>query len=253
VRRIKTGKPAFLLIFIWLLCVPVVFAQDDTDFLIQSAKYLYDSGDFESARKILHEAISKADSNSGRYAACLQNLALIEYMNFNFHGSEELYLRALPITESLSGQDSLATANNLYGLSRCLRRQHRYVEAEPYLSRILSIRARVLGENHRLVTNSLLDLAVNYGNQRKNAESNQYFQRAVQSRENMVGKDSRMLLPVLSLYARQLHHAGDLQAEAVDARINALSSLSLNASDRVASGREEDGSGWQNVAKAVSP
>lgn len=251
-HRTRSGSPAFLLILIWLLFVPAVFAQDDTDLLIQSAKELYASGDFESARKPLKQAISKADSESGRYAVCLRNLALIEYMDFNFQEAEKLYLKALPITESLSGADSLETANNLYGLSRCLRRQHRYFEAEPYLARILSIRSRVLGENHHLVTNSLLDLAINCGNQSEKARSNQYFQRAILLRENVVGKDSRLLVPILSLYSLQLHHAGDAQADAVDARINALNSLSFDTPGHPSLEREDDGSGWQNVVNAVS-
>jgi tetratricopeptide (TPR) repeat protein len=250
-RPAWTGRrhfcPAGLLaLLLGLLFSGAVLAQDEVDARIQLAREYYNSGNFEYSEEILRQIVEKQDSTSMRYAICLQNLALIEYMNFHFGEAEKLYLKALPLTELFTGSDSMATANNLYGLSRCLRRSSRYADAEPCLHRVLTIRTHVLGEKHRLVTNSLLDIAVNCENQDKNSEALLYSEKALQLREVVFGKESSYLVPALQVYARQLRLARDSHADAVDQRLRFLNSNSRELAGVESLGREEDGSTWQS-------
>lgn len=232
-----------LSVFTTLLCSP--YAKADTDSLMNSAKSHFDEGDFEASHEFLKEALSKESSNTARYALCLQNLALLEYLDFHFQESEKLYLKAIAACESLYGSDCVAVANNLYGLSRCLRRTNRLDEAERCLNRLLLIRSKLFGEDHALVANTLMDIAVNYDREGKNLEAEQFYQRVINLREKQYGKDSRSLSPGLSQYAKFLRKVQkDEKASQIEAR---LLDLTHGLDTKAASSPGEDnGSGWQN-------
>lgn len=236
-----------LFVALALNCAGPALAQPERDDLIESAKQAYLDGDFESSQDNLRVALTKANQNSLEYAVCLQNLALIEYMNFKFADAEKLYRQALPITIVKCGADSMETANNLYGISRCLRRQNRYAEAEPYLTRILNIRANRSDAKDRLTTNALLDIAVNFNRQNKSEEAILYSSRAVEAHESLVGKDSPLLIPTLKLYSTILHSSNNIMASGVDARIQSLQTFGSNSVVNNSLTRAEDGSTWQNV------
>jgi tetratricopeptide (TPR) repeat protein len=239
---------ALALALLGLLHSPArVLALSEKDQLIQSAKQQFEEGDYEGAEDTLQQAVERQDAGSAKYAVCLQNMALIKYMNFHFIDAENLYLKALPITESCNGADSMAAANNMYGLIRCLRRMNCYAEAEPYLKKILTIRTKQLGPNNKLVTNSLLDLAVNSSRQNKHEEALYYSSRAVQERETAVGKDSPFMIQPLVVYATLLRPLNASQASEIDARIEHLRSSSQEFVDT--SKKEEDGSSWQTVTE----
>lgn len=235
---------------------PVAFADDmnssnngreaSPEALMLSAKELFAAGDFESSEEALRVAIAKVDTGSLRYAVCLQNLALIEYLNFHFIEAQKLYESALSITESACGKDSLPVANNLYGLSRCLRRSKQSDEAERCLHRLLELRIKLLGNEHRLVGNTSLDIAVNYERQGKFEQANAFYAKALEIREKDYGKTSICLKYVLETYAQCLRKAkDDNKANELDERVKGLTQTS-NAS-LPSSGGEEDGSNWQST------
>lgn len=197
-KRFKILLTAILL----LLPLNPVSAQTTTAELSRSAKLYFDLGDYEHAEDVLKNALEVTVSGDSRsYSRCLQDLALIKYLNFEFVEAERLYAQALPLTESACGSGSLEAASNLYGLCRCLRRQSKFSEAEPLFQRILDVRIRQLGDNNQMVSNSHLDLAVNFERQGKLSDACLHYQRAISVRENIWGKDSEGLLKTLTDYS----------------------------------------------------
>ncbi|MBX9688172.1 MAG: tetratricopeptide repeat protein [Candidatus Obscuribacterales bacterium] len=225
------------------------YSQDDAITLMQSARNLYLERDFESAEESLRLALDKQSPNTVGYAVGLQNLALLEYLNFHFKESADLYLKALALAEPLFGSESSQVANNLYGLSRCLRRMNRFDEVESYLNRLLLIRTKLFGAQHRLVGNTLLDIAVNCERQGKYSQAGPFYLKAINSRELQFGKASIQLIPVLESYANLLEKKQDLQSsEQVKSRIKDIQDKPGPANFVEARPQnEEDGSGWQSL------
>jgi tetratricopeptide (TPR) repeat protein len=224
--------------------VPKALAEESTETLMRTAKSHFDAGEYEKSQESLKAALLRENNNSPKYALCLQNLALLQYLDFNFQDAEKLYLRAISTCESLYGCDSNAVANNLYGLSRCLRRSHQFEEAEHCLDRLLILRSKLFGEDHGLVANTLLDIAVNYEREGKTAEADQFYQRVIELRQKQFGRTSPSLSPFLKTYAKFLHSIQkDERASQIEAR---MIELSHSADETVPHPKEEDGSGWQS-------
>lgn len=220
-------------------------AQEAGGDLMQAAKEMFNAGDYDSAQELLRLSLSKEDPGGVRYAVCLQNLALLEYLNFHFLESEQLYLKAIAITESVFGKESMPVANNLYGLSRCLRRSNRLLEAENCLSRLLEIRSKQLGSQHRLVSNTLFDMAVNYDRQGKYEQAGPFYAKALDLREKEHGKNSAALKQLLEDYAHCLHRLhDDSKASQVEER---LRDLTPNQQVQQPPPPQDDGSRWQST------
>lgn len=221
------------------------FAQTTDPDLLQSAKELFFARDYESAEELLRLSLNKEDRGSVRYITSLQNLALVEYLNFHFLEAESLYQQAISMTESRFGMDSLPVANNLYGLSRCLRRENKLTEAEQCLTRLFDIRSKQLGSEHRLVSNTLFDLAVNYDRQGKYDKAEPFYVKTLEIREKAQGKTSLALKPLLESYSqclRRLHEEN--KAGEIEQRIK---SLDPNIAPAPSAAQQDDGSGWQNI------
>ncbi|MBX9689252.1 MAG: tetratricopeptide repeat protein [Candidatus Obscuribacterales bacterium] len=233
------------------LYLPAVSAGQ-TEVLIQAAQEDFDLRDFESAENTLLEALANQEQDSLSYTICLQNLALLEYYNFNYRKAEGLYREAIENAEVLCGPNSKVVANSLYGLSRCLRHQHRFAEAQTCINRILKIRSKVYGNEHSLIAKSLMDLAVNYQRQGKCAEAKPLFEKAISLHEKHLGKNSQELLPLLLCYQASLKQAGDQPGlNKLGEKIKELSQSQKQIRNcRLAQLRsfEEDGSGWQSSA-----
>ena len=182
----------------------------------------------------------------------MQNLAFILYLQGKLQESARIYGQALILSESTWGSDSLAVADNLFGIVGCLRRSGKFEEVEPVIQRMLEIRLRQLGPSHRLVGNTLLDLAVNYERQGKFADAEPTYVRALSVRELQFGKDSRNNIPCLVNYAGLLRKINKTEAaDSVDARIAELSSRPFDVRDNMP---DIDRSGWLFVPRpADSP
>ncbi|MBX9719928.1 MAG: tetratricopeptide repeat protein [Candidatus Obscuribacterales bacterium] len=225
-------------------------AQTDNEIIVKTAHDLFNAGDYEAAAAALKLALSKTDGNNREFTICLQNLALLEYMDFHTETAEQLYLKALPITESCYGKDSMAVANNLYGLSRCLRRDHKFEDAQMYLERILDIRTKNLGNGHRLVGNTLLDLAVNCDRLGRTVNAQQMFEKTIEQKERIYGKDSPYLIKTLDTYSKFLHKINDQSANTVTSRLEILKAN--GAVDISKQSKIEDGSGWLSIQQKAA-
>lgn len=215
----------------------------DATILVKSAKTLFDDGDYEAAEEALKLALDGiSEAEPRRYSACLQNIAYIEFLNYHFLESEKLYEKALNFTTQASGDDSLDLANNLYGLSRSMRRQNKLAEAEPILQRIASIRLKQLGAEHRLVSNSYFDLAVNSERIGKPQEAISYYGKTLCIREKLYGKTSKALTPLVESYCSLLQKCNNDKAPEMFERLQCI--RTFPGPDVVLPPKEADGNGW---------
>lgn len=223
-RELMNALKPLITISLLLSSVQAVFADAVSDDFGRSARQCYESGDFETAEQLLRIKLGTiSEAEPKKLSLVLQDLALIEYMNFKFSDAEKLYNQALPLTESAFGAEAMETANNVYGIMRCIRRQNKYAEAEPHLIRIANIRSKVLGEGHLLVSNSILDLAVNADRQGNFCKAQTYYEKALSLREKYYGKQSIALVPVLESYSAMLQKSNDpIGSSKLDARIQQL-------------------------------
>lgn len=213
--------------------------------LFSTAKGLFDSGEYDSSKEVLKLALQNIPlSDAKNYSICLQDMALIEYLNFNFVEAEKLYEQALQITEAESA-DTLDAVTILYGIGRCKRRQKKWEEAEPILDRVISLRSKLLGDEHRLVSNSSLDLAINFDRQGKFAQAEPYYLKTLAIREKLWGKQSLGLTAVLEDYSKMLRKMGNnAPAAELESRI---SQLRINGHEQAARPLEGESSGWLHL------
>lgn len=201
-------------------------AESDADrpLLVSAARQSLSEGEYQEAEEIMRRVVEKYSSAEPQARSIdMQNLALILYSESKFQAATDLYLQALPLTESCWGQDSLEVADNLYGIARSMRRGKKYVEAEPHMFRILDIKTKKLGSTHKGVGNALLDIAVNYERQGKYEQAESYCSKALAIKEKQFAKDSSNNVHYLEQYAGILRKLNrNDQAQAVENRAQSL-------------------------------
>jgi tetratricopeptide (TPR) repeat protein len=167
-------------------------------------KASFDGGEYADAEQHYRKAI--ADLGSERNEDYLQNISALGtcyYFAGDFQQAATLYKQAIELDEQLHGKDSLRVADDLLNLTRALRRQNLWDEAEPVMERTLDIRRRMLGDNHKLVAMSWMDLAVNYHRQHRFAESESAFLKSIEIRERL--SEGGQSAIAYSLYAKLLN------------------------------------------------
>ncbi len=234
-----------IIIALTFAIAPAFASDTDADALLRSARGSFDEGDFEGAEEALKRALDVTSSDARKNSACLQNIAFMEFMNFNFSESEKFYEKALPFTTQAAGDDSLELANNLFGLSRSMRRQNKLAEAEPILQRIASIRIKQLGDEHRLVSNSYFDLAVNCDRLGKTPEAINYYAKTLCIREKLFGKSSKALTGLLESYCAALKKTNDFKT--CDEMAKRLDVVRSNDANESVPAKEADGNGWIDI------
>lgn len=236
---------SLILIALTVAVSPASAADSEAEALLRSARASFDEGDFEGAEQSLKRALDATASDARKNSACLQNIGFIEFMNFNFLESEKFYEKALPFTTQAAGDDSLELANNLFGLSRSMRRQNKLTEAEPILQRIANIRIKRLGDEHRLVSNSYFDLAVNCDRLGKTPEAINYYAKTLCIREKVFGKSSKALTGLLENYCAALKKTDD--SRSFDEMVKRLDLVRANDGNEAAPAKEADGNGWIDI------
>jgi len=101
----------------------------------------------------------------------LNKLGLLHQSQQKFQAAEQLYHRALEITEKLGGEGERAASSILMNLAGLYQDQKRYAAAEPLYHRSLALAEKVHGPNHAKVARRLRRLAEIYRLQGKEKEA----------------------------------------------------------------------------------
>ncbi|HEY9789859.1 MAG TPA: tetratricopeptide repeat protein [Candidatus Obscuribacterales bacterium] len=167
-------------------------------------KASFDGGEYGEAERHYVRAIDEfgTQRNEG-YLDAVTALGTCYYFAGDFPQAAILYKQSIELDEQLHGKDSLRVADDLLNLTRALRRQNLWDEAEPVMQRTLDIRRRVLGEDNKLVAMSWMDLAVNYQRQHKFAESESAFLETIAIRDRLA--DGGQMATAYCLYAKLLN------------------------------------------------
>lgn len=130
---------------------------------LMQAESAYSVGDYETAEPLYIQSVEAyGDVHEEGYTRALDRLANCYYMSGQLSRAVELFKTIVKLDEGLHGPESLRVADDLYNLTRALRRLGRFIEADGVIRRTLQLREKALGDDNRLVALSWMDLAVNY-------------------------------------------------------------------------------------------
>ena len=187
------------------LCAPLPAESAVGDDLTCAAEAAYNCGDYELAEPLYLQAMAALSASPGEpYARAMGRLANCYYMEGKLGDAVRLYQQVVALDEKCHGLESLQVADDLFNLTRSLRRQSLFDDAEPVILRTLDIRRKVLGEDHRLVAMSWMDLAVNYQRQKKYPESESAFLKTIGIRERAFSDQPKFLAPAYFRYGKML-------------------------------------------------
>lgn len=110
-------------------------------------------------------------------AGLLNKLGLLHQSQQKYKIAEQLYRRALEISETSSPPQDRETASILMNLASLYQEQRRYAEAEPLYQRSLQLAEKVHGANHPKVARRLRRLAEIYRVQGKDTEARPIHER----------------------------------------------------------------------------
>jgi tetratricopeptide (TPR) repeat protein len=122
-------------------------------------------------------------------AIYLNHLAELYQAKGDYDSTEQLYQRALSISENVWGKEHSKTANSLNNLALLLKLKGDYDSAEPLLKRALSIIEKILGLEHpdtAVSMNNLASLLTAKGNY---DDAEQLYQRALEITEKALGPE----------------------------------------------------------------
>ncbi|MBX3308091.1 MAG: tetratricopeptide repeat protein, partial [Nitrospira sp.] len=172
-------------------------------------------------RKVLGESHLK-------YAASLNNLALLYKAQGQYAEAKPLLERALGIYEKVLGREHPLTGTSLNNLAELYRAQGQYAEAKPLYQRALAINEKVLGLDDAETATSLNNLALLYKAQKQYAEAKPLLERALGIYEKVLGREHPLTATSLNNLAELYRAQGqDAQAKPLYQRALAINEKSL--------------------------
>ena len=177
------------------------------------AQNLNDSGKFEDARKLDATAVEDAEKavgpNDAYVGELLVKLADLERTADNRPKAEELYLRAIAVSQAALGRENPQTAFAIQRLGVLYNWNDDYARAEPLLHESLAITERTLGPDHpRAVTNHS-DLAVWYSNRYDYTNALRELQTAQASAEKSIEPDDFLQILIINNIGNTYRLIGD--------------------------------------------
>jgi tetratricopeptide (TPR) repeat protein len=129
------------------------YGQDPTfDHLGAYARLCWEMGRWRDAvplqQNILNQVAQDSGEQGAKYAAALNNLALVLQNLGEYSQAEPLYEQALGIYRRVLGDDHADTATSLNNLAELYRAQGHFAQAEPLYIEAVEIAERVLGGAH---------------------------------------------------------------------------------------------------------
>jgi tetratricopeptide (TPR) repeat protein len=157
---------------------------DDLNAVLKRFTELFAAGDYPAALIVAQEfeagVKARFGVNNPYYASALNNLAVVYWRQNKYGEAEELYKRALAISEKGPWRTSDPdVANTLANLALVYQSQGKYADAEGLYKRALAIREKAFGADHPDVLDTLNNLVLVYDRQHKYAEAEELSRRAL--------------------------------------------------------------------------
>jgi tetratricopeptide (TPR) repeat protein len=192
-------------------------------------------GDTARAQELFESAVRETvafGEDDYRVGSSLTNLALFYHTDGRLEAAEQLYLRALGITEAALGPEDEAVANTLGNLADLYQLMDAPERAEPLLLRAFEIREKTLGADHPEIAQTLHSLArINHA-QGKLVRAGDLYDRAISIRETALGPDSPEVGETLFNQAQLQQDLGNLStAEELYLRSISIYETSFGADD----------------------
>ena len=180
--------------FLWIT-LPAISAFDDPAASDDQAagQKAFEQGRYREAESLFHAAVSALETASPTdtrsLAAARQNLATVYFAQGRLKDSEELYLKVIPVWESIPGRE-LSVAIVLNNLSSLLRTTARYGEAESFCQRALKILEDLgaAGQSERLRT--LQNLGELYAAEGRYSAAQELLVNAMAAQQRLTGPES---------------------------------------------------------------
>jgi tetratricopeptide (TPR) repeat protein len=129
----------------------------------------------------------------------------------HFEKGEEYYQRTIASDIDSLGPSHPSVANDLSGLGRLYLWQQRYADAQPVLSRALSIYEKVYGSNNLLTINARVALASAEFHLGHNDRAAELYRNALSNGQAALGPNSLETARILNELAYLYYHQGKLQ------------------------------------------
>jgi tetratricopeptide (TPR) repeat protein/predicted MPP superfamily phosphohydrolase len=127
--------------------------------------------------------------NNEEQANFISDIAYLMYYIAEYKKAEELYKKALEISEQILGEEHPSTATSYNNLAGVYASQGEYKKAEELYKKALGIRERILGEEHLPTATSYNNLAGVYASQGEYRKAEELYKKALEIREWLLGKE----------------------------------------------------------------
>ncbi|MGH2508611.1 MAG: tetratricopeptide repeat protein, partial [Ktedonobacteraceae bacterium] len=176
------------------------------DILHRTGIYLREHASPTIAKPLLERALAIREQQFGvehlETATCLNDLAILYFLQGKYEQAESPYLRALHIREQQLGTEHPETAMSLHHLAKLYQDQGKYEQVESFYQRALAILEQQLGTEHPETAATLDDLASFYQHQGKYEQAELLHQRALTTLEQQLGTKHPLIVTCLSNLAK---------------------------------------------------
>lgn len=176
------------------------------DVAMRAAERAYSSGKYEDAVKSYREVLVIQPDDP----EALNGLGGALTLTGNYKEAESAYIRASEIHRKKSGENA-DFAKTLQSLSDLYRQEGKYVEAEMFYKRALSIIEKILGPADPALATTLNGLGALYAEERRYSDATSIYERAIYVLEKAQLGDSVDMAYLVNNLANVYHDTGDLR------------------------------------------
>lgn len=155
---------------------------DNRKFQVNLAFIQQISGDYANAEinfRAIEAAFKEKDKNTPEYAGMLNQIGILFIQMGKMDKVEAILKASMEIYKKRYTENNIYTAKVMNDLGNFYRINARYTEAEPQLTKALTIRETLLGPNHPQYARSLEDVAILYWKSGKPAKAYEAYKQVM--------------------------------------------------------------------------
>lgn len=207
---------------------------------IESGRNALQAGDYESADRLLKEAMEdtrKFKDDDVRLGTTYYLIGQLNVRQQNYSLAKEYYQRALAVQQKLLGAESLEAADSLYGISLCEQQLGDHLAAEIFLKRVHEIWRKKLSANDQRLISILPSMAAYAAMKNDLSAAERHYRQLVDIAQ--AGGDQEQLGSYLNLLSTTLGNEGKY-TEAKDFATRAVDILKKSSDSSIAIDSAQD-------------